>query len=101
MAIITELDRIENAAIWRWFDVECEDVQKVHDAWDRRKASRGDRRHVDRKPHRRAYTGPKAIDGTCRNHGSCTWYVRARQHQDRRDRQAAAEQITEWENIEV
>lgn len=26
-----------------------------------------------KKEHRRPYTGAKAIDHTCRNHGSCDW----------------------------
>lgn len=30
------------------------------------------------KEHRKAYRGAKAIDHTCRNHGSCPWCARAR-----------------------
>jgi hypothetical protein len=25
------------------------------------------------KEHRKPYTGSKAVDSTCRNHGSCAW----------------------------
>ena len=35
------------------------------------------------KEHRKPYKGAKAIDGTCRNHGSCRWCVENRRHKMR------------------
>ena len=32
------------------------------------------------KEHRKAYTGAKAVDCTCRNHGSCLWCMKNRLH---------------------
>ena len=32
------------------------------------------------KEHRKPYTGSKAIDGTCRNHGGCPWCEENRKH---------------------
>lgn len=32
------------------------------------------------KEHRKPYTGSKAFDHTCRNHGSCDWCKENRQH---------------------
>ena len=45
------------------------------------------------KEHRKPYRGSKAIDGTCRNHGSCPWCKANRQHKFR-DKQADEE----WRN---
>ena len=33
--------------------------------------------------HRKPYTGSKAIDGTCRNHGGCPWCEENRKHKFR------------------
>lgn len=35
------------------------------------------------KEHRKPYTGSKAIDGTCRNHGGCPWCEGNRKHKMR------------------
>lgn len=35
------------------------------------------------KEHRKPYTGSKAIDSTCRNHGSCPWCKENRLHKFR------------------
>ena len=35
------------------------------------------------KEHRKPYYGSKAIDATCRNHGSCPWCVENRKHKFR------------------
>ena len=35
------------------------------------------------KEHRKPYRGSKAIDYTCRNHGSCPWCERNRRHKFR------------------
>ena len=32
------------------------------------------------KEHRKPYTGSKAFDHTCRNHGGCDWCKENRQH---------------------
>lgn len=42
-----------------------------------------------RKPHRR----PKSIDGTCRNHGSCSWCEGNRLHSRRRAKRVADDQL--------
>ena len=47
------------------------------------------------KEHRKPYRGSKAIDGTCRNHGSCPWCKENRQHKFR-DKQA--DELQEWRN---
>lgn len=37
------------------------------------------------KEHRKPYRGSKAIDKTCRNHGSCEWCRRNRLHKFRKN----------------
>jgi len=37
------------------------------------------------KEHRKQYTGHKAVDKTCRNHGSCVWCALNRQYRNRRE----------------
>lgn len=34
------------------------------------------------KEHRREYTGAKSVDKSCRNHGSCPWCARNREHKN-------------------
>lgn len=46
------------------------------------------------KEHRKQYTGAKAVDKTCRNHGSCAWCEENRKH-SRTKRELAAEQYME------
>lgn len=36
------------------------------------------------KEHRRKYRGAKAVDATCRNHGSCEWCLTNRQYASRK-----------------
>ena len=43
------------------------------------------------KEHRKQYTGAKAVDKTCRNHGSCAWCEENRKH-SRTKREMAADQ---------
>ena len=43
------------------------------------------------KVHRKQYTGAKAVDKTCRNHGSCAWCEENRKH-SRTKREMAADQ---------
>ena len=40
------------------------------------------------KEHRKPYRGAKAIDRTCRNHGTCDWCYRNRMHKHRKREQA-------------
>ena len=44
---------------------------------------------------RAPYTGSKAIDRTCRNHGSCPWCANGRKHGDRKREIAALAQLAE------
>lgn len=37
------------------------------------------------KEHRKQYRGSKAIDPSCRNHGSCPWCQRNRKHKQTKD----------------
>ncbi len=52
------------------------------------------------KEHRKPYTGGKAIDRTCRNHGSCEWCKQNRLYQrnkaDEANRQLLEEMEQEW-----
>jgi len=50
------------------------------------------------KEHRKDYTGSKAFDATCRNHGSCPWCEDNRKHHDRKNRIAADEELKIWES---
>lgn len=34
------------------------------------------------KEHRKPYSGGKAVDSTCRNHGSCSWCKENRTHKN-------------------
>ena len=47
------------------------------------------------KEHRRPYTGAKAIDRTCRNHGSCEWCQGNRQYASRKKEEAAESRLKE------
>lgn len=49
------------------------------------------------KEHREPYRGSKAIDGTCRNHGSCPWCKENRLHKFR-DKQA--DELNEWGEVD-
>ena len=50
------------------------------------------------KEHRKPYIGAKAIDCTCRNHGSCSWCMSNRLYQqlrmDEASKQALKEEIS-------
>lgn len=43
-----------------------------------------DKHYPARKDWRKAYRGSKAVDRTCRNHGSCPWCAKNRQHKSQR-----------------
>lgn len=50
------------------------------------------------KEHRRPYTGAKAIDRTCRNHGSCEWCQGNRQYASWKKEEAAKIAQKEFEH---
>lgn len=47
------------------------------------------------KEHRKPYTGAKAIDCTCRNHGSCDWCKNNRLYQQNRMEEASKQALEE------
>ena len=49
------------------------------------------------KEHRRPYTGAKAIDRTCRNHGSCEWCQGNRQYASRKKAEAAESRLRDYD----
>lgn len=51
---------------------------------------------LHKKEHRKQYTGGKAIDKSCRNHGSCTWCLENRMHKYRVRKEAAKKQEKEY-----
>ena len=52
------------------------------------------------KEKRKPYKGAKAIDCTCRNHGSCEWCKRNRLYQQLRMDEASKQEFKEFENEE-
>lgn len=48
------------------------------------------------KEHRKPYRGAKAIDRTCRNHGTCPWCEENRKHKFRDKRPPEKEVIDEY-----
>ena len=48
------------------------------------------------KEHRKPYTGAKAIDMTCRNHGSCEWCHGNREYRNRRELEKAENELKEY-----
>lgn len=49
------------------------------------------------KEHRKPYTGSKAIDKSCRNHGGCEWCVENRKHKNDKREEAMKDRIVEYE----
>ena len=49
------------------------------------------------KSHRKPYRGAKAIDATCRNHGSCKWCEKNRMHKNEKRELAAEQELREYE----
>ena len=47
------------------------------------------------KEHRKQYTGAKATDATCRNHGSCKRCLSNRTHKNKKRRNALEQQLNE------
>lgn len=54
-----------------------------------------DKAIVSGKEHRKMYRGAKAVDCTCRNHGSCAWCQGNRTYKNERRELAADQQIKE------
>ncbi len=50
------------------------------------------------KEHRKSYTGSKAIDCTCRNHGSCEWCKSNRQYKFKIREIESNDKLKEFEN---
>jgi len=48
------------------------------------------------KEHRKKYTGAKAVDMTCRNHGSCPWCYGNRTFKARREGLYSLQQVKDW-----
>ena len=48
------------------------------------------------KSHRKPYRGAKAIDATCRNHGSCEWCHGNRTHKNDKPELAAEQELREY-----
>ena len=50
------------------------------------------------KEHRKQYTGAKAIDCTCRNHGCCEWCKSNRLYQQMKQEEASRQALMEVED---
>ena len=48
------------------------------------------------KERRNEYRGAKAVDSTCRNHGSCSWCKGNRTHKNDKRQVAADQRAEEW-----
>ena len=48
------------------------------------------------KEHRKQYHGAKAIDKTCRNHGSCDWCKENRLYQHKKQLESVDDKIDEF-----
>lgn len=49
---------------------------------------------------KRAYTGSKRFDSSCRCHGGCDWCRNNRLHRDQRDRGAANQQLRDFKHVD-
>lgn len=52
------------------------------------------------KDHRKPYCGAKAIDRTCRNHGSCGWCRENRMHKNDKRELRIRQEIEEWRGMQ-
>ena len=53
-----------------------------------------------KKEHRKPYTGSKAIDKTCRNHGGCQWCEENRKYQSLKELERCEQEMEEFESDE-
>jgi len=51
------------------------------------------------KEKRKLYRGGKAVDSTCRNHGSCGWCEGNRKHGSRKREQAAEDRMRDFLDV--
>lgn len=49
-----------------------------------------------KKEYRKPYTGSKAIDKTCRNHGGCLWCERNRKYKYIKKSEKTLDRLKEW-----
>lgn len=52
------------------------------------------------KEHRKPYRGAKAVDCTCRNHGTCDWCKENRLYQQLRENERIKKELEEFEKGE-
>lgn len=50
-----------------------------------------------KKEHRKPYIGSKAIDRTCRNHGSCLWCQDNRTYKNIKNEKKMLDKLKEWD----
>ena len=50
------------------------------------------------KSHRKQYRGAKAVDATCRNHGSCEWCEKNRTYKNDKRELAAEQELREYDD---
>ena len=53
------------------------------------------------KEHRKPYRGAKAVDATCRNHGSCKWCEGNRTHKNDKRELAAEQELREYDDLAI
>jgi hypothetical protein len=51
------------------------------------------------KERRKPYSGAKAVDCTCRNHGSCGWCKQNRTHKNDKRELAAEQELRDFEKM--
>lgn len=51
-----------------------------------------------KKEHRKPFYGSKAVDRTCRNHGSCSWCLNNRMHSRKKVEEKTKYLLTEFKN---
>ena len=55
-----------------------------------------DKAIVHKKEKRKPYTGGKAVDTSCRNHGSCDWCQKNRQYHNLKKQESVEQQWQEY-----
>lgn len=58
-----------------------------------------DNKYPNRKDWRKPHRGAKAVDTTCRNHGSCSYCETNRTHKNDKRDLSARESLIEWKNV--
>ena len=56
-----------------------------------------DKAILHKKEHRKPYYGVKAIDRSCRNHGSCVWCEMNRKYKYLKKEKKFLDKLKEWE----